>query len=158
VSSREVKLNEVVIDTFSVIQKTDNKTKVSGELQSDFSVSIFRNGNLEANSFSIVEVGTTGTYKFQFTPDNLGAWYVEVLDRQDRIHGAEYVCVPELIQDLYTLLLDVWKIEVGRWKIDVNTKQMMFYDIDGTTPLFTFNLYDAAGTPDGRSVFERRRV
>ena len=45
------------------------------------------------------------------------------------------------------------KIEEGRWKIVNN--QMVIYDDNGTTPLRTFDLFDANGDPSSTSVFER---
>ena len=45
------------------------------------------------------------------------------------------------------------KIETGRWKVVNN--QMIFYDSDGLTPLYTFNLFDASGNPTVTSPAER---
>jgi hypothetical protein len=45
------------------------------------------------------------------------------------------------------------KIETGRWKIENN--QMVFYDDDGITPLYTFNLKDLNGNLTMRNIFER---
>ncbi len=58
---------------------------------------------------------------------------------------------------LTTLQADVTiikKIETGRWKIVNN--QMIFYDDDGTTPLYTFNLKNADGDPT--EDYPRERV
>ena len=48
------------------------------------------------------------------------------------------------------------KIESGTWKI-IN-HQMIFYDTDGSTPLFTFNLFDEEGGPTNTNVFSRVHV
>jgi hypothetical protein len=56
------------------------------------------------------------------------------------------------------MLYDVWRAELGRWKLDVDRKQMIFYDIDGTTELFVFNIYDQNQVPSIEVAMERRRV
>ena len=48
----------------------------------------------------------------------------------------------------------VIKVEKGRWKIE--NKKMIFYDEDGATILFTFNLFDKDGNPAEINIFERR--
>lgn len=45
------------------------------------------------------------------------------------------------------------QIEQGRWKIIGN--QMIFYDVDGVTPLLTFDLKDGGGSPSEDNVKER---
>ncbi len=47
----------------------------------------------------------------------------------------------------------ILKIEKNKWKI-IGT-QMLFYDDDGTTVLYTFDLKNKSGTPTDRDVFER---
>lgn len=49
----------------------------------------------------------------------------------------------------------ILQVEKGRWKIDKTTKQLTFYDSDGVTPLFTFDLFNDDGDPDADSVYER---
>jgi hypothetical protein len=50
----------------------------------------------------------------------------------------------------------VRQVEVGKWKI-IGT-QMVFYEVDESTPLLTFDLFDDAGLPNAQTVFERRPV
>ena len=45
------------------------------------------------------------------------------------------------------------KIETGRWKITGN--QLLIYDDDASTVLYTFDLKDSAGSPASQNVFER---
>jgi len=47
-------------------------------------------------------------------------------------------------------------IEKGNWEIKAN--QMIFYDVDGITPILTFNLSDAAGNPTETQVYKRTLV
>ena len=48
----------------------------------------------------------------------------------------------------------------GRWKIDKDTDQMIFYKDDNVTEVARFNLYDALGnlTDIGDDVYERERT
>lgn len=48
------------------------------------------------------------------------------------------------------------KIETGRWKMVGN--QIIFYDSDGTTPLYTFDLKDENGDPTMENPLERTPV
>ena len=52
-------------------------------------------------------------------------------------------------------LSDLHELELGRWKVDVTTKQMTLYKADGQTPLVTFDLKDAVGQPSSQDVYER---
>jgi hypothetical protein len=52
----------------------------------------------------------------------------------------------------------LYNMESGRWKIDANTNQMIFYKADNITEVARFNLFDSAGAPASENVFERRRV
>jgi len=60
----------------------------------------------------------------------------------------------DYVSDLVTLR----KIKTGRWKIDTAAKVIRFYDDDGTTVLYEFNLKNAAGTPSTSNIFERDPV
>ena len=48
------------------------------------------------------------------------------------------------------------QIEKGNWSIKGN--QMIFYDTDGTTALYTFNLTTKGGSPTEKDVFNRKVV
>jgi len=50
----------------------------------------------------------------------------------------------------------ILQIEKGNWEIKGN--QMLFYDTDGTTVLYTFDLQNKSGTPTERDVFKRLGV
>ena len=47
----------------------------------------------------------------------------------------------------------ILKIEKGKWVVEEN--QMKFYDSDGTTVLYTFDLQNKSGSPTERDVFKR---
>lgn len=151
-----IKTGTLVTEAFSVISKTDGVSRVSGE--STFTVLISKDGVSQTISYTITEIGVSGVYCFSFTPNSSGLWHVEIQDSQDRIHGSDYDCIANDLADVYNLIADVWKIETGRWKINTTTKQMTFYDTDGTTPLYTFNLYNTTGGLDTDNVYERRQA
>ncbi|MAF25689.1 hypothetical protein CL634_08985 [bacterium] len=46
----------------------------------------------------------------------------------------------------------------GKWEIDSDTKQMIFYKEDNTTELTRFNLFDENDNPSVKSVFSRVKV
>jgi len=46
-------------------------------------------------------------------------------------------------------------IEGGRWKIDTNTNQMIFYKDDNTTEVLRVNLFDSSGNAAHNEVYER---
>lgn len=48
---------------------------------------------------------------------------------------------------------NILKIEKGKWVVESN--QMKFYDDDGTTVLYTFDLQNQSGVPTERDVFRR---
>jgi len=49
-------------------------------------------------------------------------------------------------------------MEGGRWRLDGNRNQMIFYDDDNSTEIARFNLFDINGQPTICEVTERRRV
>jgi uncharacterized protein with WD repeat len=152
--SRQVKINSLVVDTFSVFDPSTD-ARVSGETVSNFEVKITHNGVVVTPLFSLVESGN-GIYCFSFTPDTLGVWIVEITDRFKRVNRAEHICYSGVIEDLLYYIKDIHKIETGRWKIDTTLNKMFFYDINGTDVLFEFDLYNNVGMPDSTTVFERR--
>ena len=48
-------------------------------------------------------------------------------------------------------------IEGGRWTIDTENNQMIFYKSDNVTEIARFNLRDSSGNPNSESVFSRLR-
>lgn len=106
------------------------------------------NGDLVLSGFtigSVIELGR-GYYGVSITFDSIFVGYVQWDNTDD-----------DLI--LYDPLLAVnnnseilRKIETNRWKILIN--QLVIYDDDGTTPLYTWNLFDD-GVPNGDTPNER---
>ena len=46
-------------------------------------------------------------------------------------------------------------IHTGRWTVDSENKQMIFYQDDNTTVIARYNLFDATGSPSVTEVFDR---
>jgi hypothetical protein len=64
------------------------------------------------------------------------------------------------VSAIETVTLDqkmVRHMTVGRWKIMVDTKEMVFYEEDGVTELARYSLLDRNESPSFTEVFERVR-
>ena len=87
---RIVKINDIAVDQFPVISIEDGYTKVSGETA--FTKTVWKNGVLDSVPATISEINSSGEYKMEFTPDDIGFWKVEVLiDYNKDLLGFEYV-------------------------------------------------------------------
>jgi len=104
--------------------------------------------------------GTSGT----FTNNGTGGTIQNNLFNDDSIdtalsatHGSgAWTGDAASISEILTKIRDVHTIETGRWKIDTNTNQLVFYADDDITPVFSFNLYDEDELPTSTDVMERR--
>ena len=45
--------------------------------------------------------------------------------------------------------------QTGRWVVDSDTKQMIFYQDDNTTVIARYDLFDSNGDPSVTAVFDR---
>lgn len=61
-----------------------------------------------------------------------------------------------VVDDFISNISNIFKVETGRWKIISN--QMIFYDTDDTTPIYTFNLKDSSGNLTSTNPVERTPV
>lgn len=59
-------------------------------------------------------------------------------------------------QNASEIMRRIYQINSGAWKLDTETRRLKFYDSDGTTVLFEFDMLDAQGNATISSVFERR--
>lgn len=67
--------------------------------------------------------------------------------------AAEVDAVSSSQTAIQTAVTIVRKIQANRWKVVSN--QLVVYDDNGTTPLYTFNLLDDTGAPTMTRIFER---
>lgn len=97
--------------------------------------------------------GKGGFYYFDYSPTEDIAIRVDSNDATmaDRDRYIALVASPH--DEALSMILQV---EAGRWRIVAN--QMIFYDTDGVTPLYTFNLKDASGNATMTDVMEREPV
>lgn len=111
----------------------------------------------------LVQVGTTSVWRYLWEPASLseGSYIVEYtltdalalvgLATEDlnvsdyATQGAQAVMAGKVHA--------IYKIELGHWKIVDN--QMIYYELDGSTPYLIYDLFDASGNPSMTKVFER---
>lgn len=77
--ARRVTVDVLVHDSFNVLA-ADGITKVTGLVQAtDFAITVFRDGAVVTPfTVTVTEIGTTGEYDVQFTPDQIGYWEVHI--------------------------------------------------------------------------------
>lgn len=94
-----------------------------------------------------------GMYGVSVTVSDVLTKYIEWKDVEDSLYVADPVTVEV---DWVTDVTTIKNIETGRWKVTGN--QLILYDTDGTTPLYTFDLKDSAGNATESNPFERTPV
>ena len=103
----------------------------------------------------LVRVGITSTWRLAWSPASLPVGhYVAEYTLHDSVRTnvtVEDIAVHDLAQQADLTI--VRQVETGRWRIIAN--QMVIFADDGSTPLLTFNLFDALGAPSMDSVFQR---
>jgi len=109
-------------------------------------------GSIIINDEAMVEIGS-GFYYYDFTTYDEDEDYCIRADGTSDLTGADrYVYSTNETAGVGKIL----QIEKGKWAIKGN--QMIFYDTDGTTALYTFNLTTKNGTPTEKDVFTRAEV
>ena len=109
-------------------------------------------GSIIINDEAMVEIGS-GFYYYDFTTYDEDEDYCIRADGTSDLTGADrYVFSSNETAGVGKIL----QIEKGKWAIKGN--QMIFYDTDGTTALYTFNLTTKNGTPTEKDVFTRAEV
>jgi len=97
--TRQIKVNEVVIGQFPVFD-FDGYTKKTGETA--FTATLWRDAAVKAIAVNISEIGSSGEYEFDFTPDEEGYWKLEILiDYNKDVYGFEYVSATFDFDDMY---------------------------------------------------------
>lgn len=146
----------------------DENTYILAEFTSGDSVTIdiYRlSDDDKVLSANVSEVSSTGTFKYLFNivvtekTEFLLIMSNGIIDKRGKLVLGGY---PDDIENSIGLLATdisfIKGIEGGRWKIDSEAKQMIFYGSDNTTILATFNLLDSDGIATSGSVFERVRI
>ena len=147
----------------------DENTYILAEFTSGDTVTIdiyrLSDDFLTVSGVNVSEISSTGTFKYLFNivvtekTEFLLIMDNGTIDKRGKLVLGGY---PDDIEDILgsveTDVTFIKEIEGGRWKIDTNTKQMIFYDEAGTVEVAKFQLYDGDHTPAYTSVMERERV
>ena len=111
-------------------------------------------------STAMGQVGSSNIWRYIWVPGTLPVeqYYAEyhLVDTD----GADFVDVEGIVIQDFALQVDVALIretELGRWKIDSTTDEMIFYEQDNTTEIARFDLKNLGGLPDHINIFERVR-
>ena len=106
---------------------------------------------VSATNTGIYELGTsTGLYGVQL---NLSTQFsgsiVWSVDGNTNVYAAEEVKIDQKMARY---------IHTGRWLVDENNKQMIFFQDDNTTEIAKYDLFDRDGNPSITELFERKLV
>ena len=99
----------------------------------------------------------THAYKYDFTTYDATKSYAIFVDGGVTLNNLDrYQDGTNANKEIEADVIILKKILTNRWKIENN--QMIFYDSDNTTPLYTFDLKDINGIATNRNVFERMPI
>lgn len=117
---------------------------------------------LSRRNTGVIDFGN-GKFGVELTFATGGGYYI-IWD----LNGTSYTAGEEIniydygsdddIQEIKTIVQDILDMEMGRWKIDENTNQMIFYRADNVTEIARFSLHDIVGNDAYINIFERRRL
>ena len=106
---RTVSPGTLIIDQFPAFE-LDGYTKRSGLGGTDFDITVFKDGVVDALTPTITEIGATGEYKLEYTPPDAARWEVQVLiDFNKQIWASEVVAGASLS----AILAQVEKIDLA---------------------------------------------
>ena len=130
------------------VVKTANMGKSKSGKTGSVYYTLYNTAGTEAQSRTasgVYEIGSgTGLYGVNLTLST--AFSGSIVWDVDSVYAVdEVLSSPEVTRQLTE----------GRWKIDSSTNQMIFYGIDNTTTIATFNLRDSSGAGSVSEVFER---
>ena len=109
------------------------------------------NNVVTSTNTGIYELGTsTGLYGVQLDlSTQFSGSIVWSIDGNTRVYATEEVKIDQKMARY---------IHTGRWLVDENTKQMIFFQDDNTTEIAKYDLFDRNGSPSITELFERRLV
>jgi len=120
----------------------DGVTPLSGLVDGDFTnKTLIKDDAVQALTVTVTEVGSTGKYYAEFTPDDRGFWYVEVTTPGDEVYG-HHVDV-----GIFDTLDRMRKETSNAHKIDLVTQEEIAYDDDGSTELQKWDVFTDGGEP-----------
>jgi len=120
----------------------DGITPLTGEADVDFTKTLFRDSADETGSIpvSITEIGATGRYYAEFTPDARGLWFVNAIHADTEVAFGCYVDV-----GLFDTVETLRKETSNRNELDFATQEEIAYDDDGTTIIQRWTLETDGG-------------
>lgn len=152
--TREITVGTPVIDQFPIWEE-DGYTKKSGETV--FQKRIWLDGVPQGNPITIAEIGTSGEYRAEFTPDAPGFWLLEVkIPYNEEVWFGQYETVGDIkfgssmAEDGTDFTAAIWVDLDGQRLTDVDEISAQIKDGAGA---LVFDLGTVTGPkPDG--VFE----
>lgn len=131
---------------------TNNGTPATGLNPSLIAVDVSDN-SVVLNSVTMAEIGYGG-YKYDFSAYDKTKDYFYRSDGGATLSGNDrYLWGSNENNQIDENVTIIKTIETKRWKIINN--QLILYDTDNTTPLYTFDLKDSAGDPTETNPYER---
>ena len=118
----------------------------------------------DASDGSLVLVGNMseigdGGYKYDFSTAEAGKDYFYKADAGASISGPErYAFGSNENSAIKTDTDNLVKVQKNKWEIDPTAKTWTVYEDDGTTVLYSFNLFNESGNPDASKVFKREPI
>lgn len=126
-------------------------------------ISIWKlDGTVIINNQAMIEIAS-GFYYYDFTTyDNTIDYVIVANGGATLVNSDRYVTGTNendsLLKSINTDLAFIKKIEGGRWKIDTDTNEMIFYEDDNVTEVARFNLFDKKGIAASKDIAERVRM
>jgi len=106
-------------------------------------------------SVGVIEIGY-GAYGISFSINEIMAGFIQIRASYSGSTSLYLIDSLNITTDFITNITNILKIETGRWRVLNN--QMIFYDTNGSTPIYTFDLKDTNGNPAETNVMERTPV
>ncbi len=136
------------------ILQTSNLGKGYADRTSDIRYSIYNTLGTETTSATntgVYQLGTsTGLYGVELNLNNrFSGSIVWSVDGNTNVYATEEIKMDQKMARF---------IHTGRWIIDENTNQMVFYEDDNVTEIARYDLKDRDGNPSIDEIFERTRV
>jgi hypothetical protein len=122
------------------VYEADGVTPHTGLLDAAFTKTVWRDGAVVALAVTVVEIGTSGTYRASCTPTSAGAYALRITNSyNDDALGAEaQVAVPDALgitgsDDGTTITLAVWVARAGVRLTDVTSVAAIIRTTAGTS-------------------------
>ena len=133
------------------VLQTTNLGKSLGGSTSDIRYSIYNTLGVQSGSTTntgIYEIGSsTGLFGVQLdVSTSFSGSIVWSVNGNTSVYAVEEVKIDQKLTRI---------IQTGRWKIDKDDKQLIFYDADNDTELIKYNLFDRKGAASIDEVFDR---